>query len=383
MVKGIHMSSSAKKKCAKLTWRDVGITIGTLAATTLVCYALRPFAGEEKFEAILFVVAVLIISRFTSGYICGVAASVLGVLIVNCIFTYPYYQLNFTLTGYPIAILSMLAAAMITGTLTTRIKEQEQLKIEAERERTRSNLLRAVSHDLRTPLTAISGACSVLKEGGNMLSEQEKDKLLCQIEEDSQWLIRLVENLLIVTRIDAPDGGANITKESEAVEEVAASALTQFRKHFPNVKVETHMPEELLLVPMDGMLIRQVIMNLFENAAIHADGMTKITLDISREGENAVFRVMDDGRGIDPNLLLHILEGDFKRSVGSSEDKKRNMGIGLSVCSTIISAHEGKMRAYNGQNGGAVFEFTLPLDMAEMELYDYDEQQDDMQQEDE
>ena len=82
-------------------------------------------------------------------------------------------------------------------------------------------------------------------------------------------------------------------------------------------------------------------------------------------------------RGIDPNLLPHILEGDFKRSVGSSEDKKRNMGIGLSVCSTIISAHEGKMRAYNGQNGGAVFEFTLPLDMAEMELYDYDEQQED------
>ncbi len=371
------MDSSAKKKNAKLTWHDVGITIGTLAATTLLCYALRPFAGGEKFEAILFVVAVLIISRFTNGYVYGVAASILGVLIVNCIFTYPYYQLNFTLTGYPIAILSMLSAAMITGTLTTRIKEQEQLKIDAERERTRSNLLRAVSHDLRTPLTAISGACSVLKEGGDTLSEQEKNKLLNQIEEDSQWLIRLVENLLIVTRIDAPDGGANIAKESEVVEEVAASALTQFRKHFPNVKVETHMPDELLLVPMDGMLIRQVIMNLFENAAIHADGMTKITLDISREGENAVFRVTDDGRGIDPNLLPHILEGDFKRSVGSSEDKKRNMGIGLSVCSTIISAHEGKMRAYNGQNGGAVFEFTLPLDMAEMELYDYDEQQED------
>lgn len=377
MVKGIHMNSSAKKKNARLTWRDVVITIGTLAATTLLCYALRPFAGGERFEAILFVVAVLIISRFTNGYVYGVAASILGVLIVNCIFTYPYYQLNFTLTGYPIAILSMLSAAMITGTLTTRIKEQEQLKIDAERERTRSNLLRAVSHDLRTPLTAISGACSVLKEGGDTLSEQEKNKLLNQIEEDSQWLIRLVENLLIVTRIDAPDGGANIAKESEVVEEVAASALTQFRKHFPNVKVETHMPDELLLVPMDGMLIRQVIMNLFENAAIHADGMTKITLDISREGENAVFRVTDDGRGIDRNLLPHILEGDFKRSVGSSEDKKRNMGIGLSVCSTIISAHEGKMRAYNGQNGGAVFEFTLPLDMAEMELYDYDEQQED------
>ena len=82
---------------------------------------------------------------------------------------------------------------------------------------------------------------------------------------------------------------------------------------------------------------------------------------------------MDDGRGIDPTLLPHILEGDFKRSVGRSEDKKRKRGIGRSVCSTIISANEGKMRAYNGENGGAVFEFTLLLDMAEIELYDYDE----------
>ena len=366
-----------KRDSFKSLLRNVFVSVIIIMCAILICYILRIVDHTAAYAPMIFILAVFIISRLTYGYVYGIISSLLSVLIVNFIFTYPYYQLNFTLTGYPIAILSMLAAAMITGTLTTRIKEQEQLKIDAERERTRSNLLRAVSHDLRTPLTAISGACSVLKEGGDTLSEQEKNKLLNQIEEDSQWLIRLVENLLIVTRIDAPDGGANIAKESEVVEEVAASALTQFRKHFPNVKVETHMPDELLLVPMDGMLIRQVIMNLFENAAIHADGMTKITLDISREGENAVFRVTDDGRGIDPNLLPHILEGDFKRSVGSSEDKKRNMGIGLSVCSTIISAHEGKMRAYNGQNGGAVFEFTLPLDMAEMELYDYDEQQED------
>lgn len=371
------MSSPAKKKSAKTIWRDVGITVGTLAAATLLCYALGPFAGEEQFEAIIFVVAVLIISRFTNGYAYGVAASVIGVLIVNCVFTYPYYRLNFTLTGYPIAILSMLAAAVITGTQTTRIKEQEQLKVEAERERTRSNLLRAVSHDLRTPLTAISGACSVLKEGEDTLSAEEKHKLLNQIDEDSQWLIRLVENLLVVTRIDTPGSGANIAKESEAVEEVAASALALFKKNFPSVKVEAQLPKELLMVPMDGMLIRQVLLNLFENAAIHAEGMTKITLEIKREGDNAAFRVIDDGRGIDPDVLPHILEGNFKQSVGSSEDKKRNMGIGLSVCSTIISAHEGEMRAYNGRSGGAVFEFTLPLDMTEMELYDYDGQQED------
>lgn len=369
------MRLAAKKRTPKQIWRDIGITVGILLLTTALCYGIRPLAGEEKFESILFVVAVLFVSRFTTGYIYGIAASIIGVLIVNCIFTYPYYRFNFTITGYPIAILCMLTAAVITGTLTSRIKEQEQLKIEAEMERTRSNLLRAVSHDLRTPLTAISGACSVLMENGDEISEDEKKKLVSKIDEDAQWLIRLVENLLIVTRMDAPGSGANIVKESEAAEEVAASALALFRKHFPDVKVEATVPDELLMVPVDGMLIRQVIMNLLENAAVHAEGMTRIKLEIFRKDDDAVFRVADDGKGIAPNLLPHILDGDFKHSVGNSSDKKRNMGIGLSVCSTIINAHSGKMRAYNGKGGGAVFEFTLPLDKELMELNDYDEGQ--------
>lgn len=359
-----------KRLKLKLTWRDVGITFGTLAVTTLICFMFKPLAGEERFESTLFVVAVLLISRFTNGYIYGVAASIMGVLIVNCAFTYPYYKFNFTITGYPIAFLSMLMAAIITGTLTTRIKEQEQLKIEAERERTRSNLLRAVSHDLRTPLTAISGASSVLKEAGDSISAAEKTKLLNQIDEDSKWLIRLVENLLVVTRMDAP-GGAAITKEYEAVEEVAGSALALFKKNFPQTKVEATMPDEVLMVPMDGMLIRQVILNLLENAAIHAENMTKVSLNVMRREDEAVFSVADDGRGIPADVLPHILAGDYTKSVGSGADKKRNMGIGLSVCSTIISAHNGKLNAYNGQNGGAVFEFSLPIYDNKLETCDY------------
>ncbi len=349
-----------KRLAFKPTWKDVGITLGTLAATTLICFVLKPLAGEERIEAALFVVAVLIISRFTNGYLYGVAASIMGVLIVNCLFTYPFYRVNFTLAGYPIAFLSMLVAAIITSTLTTRIKEQEQLKIEAERERTRSNLLRAVSHDLRTPLTAISGACSVLRDEDDNISKEERKKLLRQIDEDATWLIRLVENLLIVTRIDSPSG-ADIAKEYEAAEEVAGSAIALFRKNYPNVRVEASVPDEVLMVPMDGMLIRQVLLNLLENAAVHAEGMTRVRIDVTHSSREAVFRVSDDGNGIDPTVLASILAGDFQKSLGKSVDKKRNMGIGLSVCNTIIAAHNGRMNAYNAKGGGAVFEFALPL----------------------
>ena len=324
-----------RKKAFRLSLKDTLITLCALLLTTALCYLLLPLAGNESFEPLLFVLAVLIVSLLTDGYFYGVAASILGVLMVNLLFTYPYYKFNFTITGYPISMLCMLATAIITCALTARIKEQEQLMVAAERERMRSNLLRAVSHDLRTPLTAISGACSALIESGDAISVQEKNKLISQIDEDAQWLIRLVENLLIVTRMDAP-GGADITKSPEAAEEVAASALSLFRKNFPQANVVVHVPEEVLITPMDGMLIR--------------------------DGDNALFRVSDDGKGIDPELLPHILNGDYKHSLGSSEDKKRNMGIGLSVCSTIVAAHSGQMRAYNGSGRGAVFEFTLPLD---------------------
>lgn len=285
-----------RKKAFRLSLKDTLITLCALLLTTALCYLLLPLAGNESFEPLLFVLAVLVISRLTDGYFYGVAASILGVLMVNLLFTYPYYKFNFTITGYPISMLCMLATAIITCALTARIKEQEQLMVAAERERMRSNLLRAVSHDLRTPLTAISGACSALIESGDAISVQEKNKLISQIDEDAQWLIR------------------------------------------------------------------QVLLNLLENAAAHAEGATRICLDIIRDGDNALFRVSDDGKGIDPELLPHILNGDYKHSLGSSEDKKRNMGIGLSVCSTIVAAHSGQMRAYNGSGRGAVFEFTLPLD---------------------
>ena len=335
--------------------------MGVLLLTTGLCLLLSPLAGTETFEPLLFVLAVLVISRFTNGYFYGILSSVLGVLIVNLLFTYPYYHFNFTLTGYPISILCMLTVAISTGALTTRIKQQEQLRAEAEQEKMRSNLLRAVSHDLRTPLTGILGASSVVLENAQTLPQAEQLKLVSQINEDAQWLIRLVENLLTVTRMDA-SGGADITKEALPAEELVASVLSQFRKNFPQANIRVSVPEELLMVPMDAMLIQQVLLNLMENAVIHSGGATQITLSVERDGDSARFTVSDNGRGIDDQTLVKILDGDFVRTVGSSADKKRNMGIGLSVCNAIIAAHKGKMKAYNQKSGGAAFQFHLPLE---------------------
>ncbi len=344
-----------------LSWRDAGVTLGVLCVVTTVSFFIRSLAGGESVVSMLYILGVLIISRFTTGYFYGVFSSLLSVLTVNFIFTYPYFSFNFTLTGYPIAVLCMLSVAVVTGALTTRIKLQEQLKAEAEQEKTRSNLLRAISHDLRTPLTCILGASSAIIETDDTLSRAERLRLAGQIKEDAQWLIRLVENLLTITRMDGP-GGARIHKEPQAVEEVVASAISGFKKRFPQARVAVDIPSELLMVPMDALLIEQVLINLLENAALHSGDLTGIGLSVFQRESSAVFQVTDNGKGFPPEALPHILSGNYRRTIEATQDKTRSMGIGLSVCNTIIAAHNGAMAAQNRTHGGAAFRFELPLE---------------------
>ena len=232
-------------------------------------------------------------------------------------------------------------------------------------EKTRSNLFRAVSHDLRTPLTSILGASSAILDNDAAIDGPERTKLLREINEDAQWLIRMVENLLSVTRIDGGNS-ARIVKSPEAAEEVAAEAVSKFNKRFPELAVSVSVPDELLIVPMDAMLIEQVLMNLLENAALHAKGATRAELRVWQAGSEAFFEVSDDGAGVSRDVLPHVFEGYFKPDDGNEADAKRNMGIGLSVCHTVVRAHGGRMTAENKKGGetGAVFRFTLPMERA-------------------
>lgn len=260
---------------------------------------------------------------------------------------------------------SRLFLQMITSQVAMALErqylsdKQRQILLESEKEKMRSNLLRAISHDLRTPLTCILGASSVILENGDKMDKNTHDQLLSNIKEDSQWLIRMVENLLSVTRIN--EGTMNVAKTPEAAEEVVAEAISRIRKMYPSRKISVKVPDELLMVPMDGTLIEQVLINLIENAIKHCDEDSKINVLVKKGRDNAIFQVIDDGRGIAEKDFPYLFES-YVPDGSRSPDSTRGMGIGLSICMSIIKAHHGKMEAANRKEGGAIFQFMLPLE---------------------
>ena len=301
----------------------------------------------------------MIVARFTEGYVYGILSAMAAVVLVNYVFTYPYFELNFSITGYPLTFVVMLATAVMVSALTTQIKWQEQIRLEVEKEKTRANLLRAVSHDIRTPLTSIQASASGILDNYDALGRQEKMELLEGIRDESRWLIRMVENLLSITRINGDR--AQLQTTWEVVEEVVGGAVEKFQKQFAQIEVETSMPEEVVMAPMDGILVEQVLVNLMENSAIHGKTTTKIRISVQKLPERVLFCVEDNGKGIDPAILPIIFEGQLPTGDHAASDGKRSMGIGLSVCMSIIQAHQGDMKAENmAAHRGARIQFWLP-----------------------
>ncbi len=337
--------------------RDYFITAAILMASCVIgIFLLR--AESENYIQLIFVLAVVLVSRLTNGYLCGIIASLAGMFAVNYAFTYPYFSIDFSIAGYPVTFASFLLVSVIIGMLTTQLKQQSRIEAEMEKEKMRGNLLRAVSHDIRTPLTSVSGAASAILENIDKLGEKELLGLVKDIKDDADWLICMVENILTVTRIGEETG--RINKNPEAAEEIISEAVMKFRKRYA-VPVQINIPEELMMIPMDAILVEQVIVNLMENSVVHGDGTSLITLALSEENGFAVFRISDDGGGISEKMLPRLFDGYFMHASDNTGDSKRNMGIGLSVCMTIIKAHGGNMNGCN-KNGGAEFTFTLPLE---------------------
>ncbi|MBQ8626364.1 MAG: PAS domain-containing sensor histidine kinase [Agathobacter sp.] len=339
---------------------------GIFTAFILVVSYFFNFIMQFVFETntlvpTIFVLGVFFVSLRTEGYFWGVSASLASVILVNFTFTAPYYAIDLITPVNMLAAAVMLVVAVMTSTLTTQVKLQEKIKAESEKERMRGNLLRAVSHDLRTPLTSIYGSSSVIMENYDSLSKEQQMKLLGEIHEDSQWLIRMVENLLSVTRID--DSVARVTKTSTVLEELIDAVLVKFHKHYPNQQIEVEIPEDFISIPMDAMLIEQVLINILENAIIHAEGMTELKLSVRVEMENAIFEVEDNGCGIPEDKLAKLFTGYLERDNAPTDGTRNNMGIGLSVCSTIIKAHGGEVFARNREEGGAVFGFSLAMEV--------------------
>ena len=364
-MKKINIQKSKKNKGCKCKniIKNVLLMLVMIAIGVGLCLIIKTTFTTDILIPAVMVFSVFLISVFTDGYVYGILASVVSVIIVNFAFTFPYFKIDFLIPENITSAIIMIAIAFITCGFTSKIKHQEMLKKESEMEKMRANLLRAVSHDFRTPLTTIYGASSALIESGSEFTDEQKEKMLRGIQQDSQWLYRMVENLLSVTRLD---GDINLIKTPIALDELIDSVLIKFAKRYPDQEVEVDLPDELVIIPMDAILIEQVIINILENAVQHAEGMKNLALNVKCDGDRVVFEVQDDGDGIPEDRLKHLFDGSL---LGDSSDEvsadcrpRRNAGIGLSVCATIIKAHGGDISAYNSAEGGAVFRFTLKIE---------------------
>ena len=235
---------------------------------------------------------------------------------------------------------------------------QKKSNLEIESERLRSNLLRSISHDLRSPLAGIKGAVSTIIETGELISEKTKGELLQGVYEDTEWLIRLVENLLSMTRFDG--GDIKIRKATELVEEVVYEAVQRTSKRFREHKIKVTVPDEVIIAPMDGSLIEQVLINLFDNAIKFTPKGSLIEVKVHEDKKNIIFEVIDNGSGISEDILPYIFDRFFTNGDKIS-DSRRGVGLGLAICRSIVEAHGGIISAHNKVNKeGAIFKFNIP-----------------------
>jgi len=340
--------------------KDIVITFLILALAIGASFLLEKVFLVWEHISTTFVFAVFLVSILTNGYVYGMISTAVGVLFINFAFTFPYFHFDFSAPESIYSAVVMVIISVITSTLTTKLKKWQKIKVQGEREMMRANLLRAVSHDLRTPLTTIYGSSSAITDNSENLTEEQKISMVKGIKEDAEWLIRMVENLLSITKIDK--GRAKILKSPTVLDELVDSVILKFRKRYPAQEVNIEIPEDIVVISMDAILIEQVIINMLENAVKHAKGMTELYFKVTAERGQAVFEIADNGCGIDEERIAKILIGYYNSDESVFDLENRNAGIGLSVCSTIIMAHDGKITAKNLKDGGASFKFALETD---------------------
>lgn len=237
-------------------------------------------------------------------------------------------------------------------------KEKELAAVLAENEQLRANLLRAISHDLRTPLTAISGNASNLISNASSFDEQTKLSIYNDIYNDSMWLINLVENLLSITRFE--EGRMNLNFTAELIDEVVAEAIKHVHMRQGGQKITVVHKDEFLLAKMDTRLIIQVIINILDNAIKYTPKDSMITITTEKQKDKAIISIADNGAGIPDELKERVFDM-FYIGANKLADSRRSIGLGLALCKSIISVHGGEIFVKDNVPSGAIFTFTLPI----------------------
>ena len=368
-----HKNEETHRKLREIL-KDSSIMLMVMIWATIFAFMVDKASINNGNIFSIYMLAIIFIAFRTEKYIFSVMSSIITVLLINYFFTAPYSAFDFTLKGYPISFLTLFIIAILASVITAKFKKQvnltlesqrkekealeenQEVIVESEKEKMRGNLLRAISHDLRTPLTAILGSASVIRDSEN-ISEETIKELADGIYNDSNWLIRMVENLLYVTRISGE--GTKLKKAEEVVEEIVGEAVGRVKHKYPEADIKIKIPDELLIVPMDSMLIEQVLINLIENSLKYAEDNSRVWVDVWENDGKVYFKVSDRGKGIPESMMKNLF------NMGKANQDTRNsrgMGIGLCLCKSIINSHGGNIEAENNEYGGASFTFWLNIE---------------------
>ena len=471
------------------------MTILILTVATMISLLVRNISFSETNIVVIYILSVLVVSNVTKGYLYGIFASIIGMFSFNFFFTEPIHTFNVNNKNYIITFSVMLAASVLTSTLTSKIvkasaiagkrekqsmilyqissslaktssasdvaivsvqsisnlldcdvsyistsegnqnnkeysikkdernivttalsddqvqiskhgkfvlhiadhknkfgmilipdecitgdneqkilltsittqiyiamereslaNEKDAAKNEAKQEKYKSNLLRSISHDIRTPLSGITGAAEVLLFS---LKDDDRIKLVQGIYDDSIWLNQMVENILNLTKIQ--EDTFHVIKQLEAVEEIVGAVVKHSAKFLGSHRISVEIPDKVLFVPMDANLIVQVFINLIENAVKYSTESDEIKISVAPTKDYVWFSVIDHGKGIKADDLPKVFDLFFV-SDDSHSDSKRGNGLGLTICKAIVTAHGGKIFAENNINCGLTVRFSLPLE---------------------
>ena len=282
--------------------RNILITVGIMGAATIVCLALQHFSEADTHVPLLFVLAVVIVARFTEGYVYGILSAMAAVVLVNYVFTYPYFELNFSITGYPLTFVVMLATAVMVSALTTQIKWQEQIRLEVEKEKTRANLLRAVSHDIRTPLTLIKAPLEELRNG-DMVNEEGKTHVGMALR-NVDVLLRLTTNLINFERIDTYSSRLYVSEYE--LGSYMAGICDTFRSYasVKHIRLDYENNFNYLNVWFDRDKMDSILKNILSNAMKYTPENGRIHVSVSECEDSWRIEVKDTGIGIDRKSVV-------------------------------------------------------------------------------
>jgi len=352
-------ATESNSSSIKARLRGYLAALGIVATCTALNWGLSVWFDPTNLAMIYLLGVVLTATQLGRG--ASVVGALTSVIAFDFFFVPPVFTLRFGDTQYVLTAIVLLVVGLVISSLAAhlrlQVKAATQAALAAQEERLRNSLLASISHDLRTPLAVIVGSASHLLENGTQLSPEEQQRLLKSLYDEAHYVSRIVSDLLDMTRLQAD--AVKLDKQWYPLEELVGAALQRAKGQLAHHVVQVHLPEQLPMIHVDGVLLEKLLINLLENAEKYTPHGTTITIAAERRQNAIVIEVADSGPGIPAHAAEKLFEKFYR---GATEGAIAGVGLGLTICRAIAQAHGGSIQAANRIEGGAVFTISLPYE---------------------